>query len=250
MSEIWLKSLKLMCMIQYPEDIIPKEGYKISGFSLEDILHDLPDILISRRITGNINDYIDNDEKRPRLDTDCFGEHYVHLSVNLMNSKFRTEHIKYITKGEAGKRWDGKSICIKDYLAHIETSEDSSAVYYKVGTLHNHTFSKKQPLTKEPYKAMRKALGEMALKAFTGNESTKDAEFRGYIGIDHVPSNLNYWHCQVEIYPKDNENALQNDKSWRKEIFIHVLTNFLAYNFLTDNYSDYIIDTKHYKTVK
>lgn len=235
-----------MCEPFYPLEILPREGYKIDGFALDNIVTDYPEICISRRIDEDINEYIDNDEGRPHLDTDCFGEHYVHLSVNLMNSLFRNEHIKYRAKGEAGKPWKGQAISIEDYKAHIESQEDSTAVFYKVDSLHKHPFQAKQSLAKDQYNAMREFLGKKAMEAFSGRTIAQEVEFVGYVSIDHVPVNLNYWHCQVEIYPKDIEKQLQNNKSWREEIFTHVLNNILSYDFSTTAESSFEIAQKHY----
>ena len=235
-----------MCKFSYPLEIIPKAEYRKDGFSLDSILVDYPDICISRRVDEAIKDYIDNDEGRPHLDTDCFGEYYVHLSVNLMNSLFKNEYIKFCATGEAGKPWNGNAIKLEDYLVHIKVNETASAVFYKIGALHNRKFKKPLSLEKDPYNAMKEALKAHALQAFDGKNERQDVDFNGYVGVDHVPVNMNYWHCQVEIYPKDSDQELKNDKSWRKEIFIHVMNNILAYDFLTTAESDFVIDSKHY----
>ena len=234
-----------MCKIDYPQEILPKDDYVKEGFSLDGVVNDYPDICISRRIDDDVEKYVDEDEGCKHLDTDCFGEYYEHLSVNLMNSLFRNEHIKYQAKGDAGKKWQGQPVSLKDYEAHVSVHEDSTAVFYKVSSLHKRTFRTKLSLEKGPYNAMHEALKKKALAAF--NPPKTDVDFDGNVSIDHIPANLNYWHCQVEIYPKDVDKSLQNAKSWRQDIFTHVMTNILSYDFATEAESEYVIDEKYYK---
>ena len=67
------------------------------------------------------------------------------------------------------------------------------------------------------------------------------------VQIVHAPTNLNYWHLQLEVFPKGSEDELKNDNSWRRRIFEHIRDNRLIAKYMISPDMDYQIEETLYK---
>ena len=232
--------------MDYPIEIIPQPGY-IVPFPLEKLREKEHDYLVCYRITGSVDDNLEEGSFNGGrvLKKSCFS-HLAHMSMNLYGGLFKPEHVCFAQKKTASDIWDGKSpIKLKDYEGLFPVIDGATPIFYRASKLSvkgltiNMTFD-----NKDMYNSL---LALYPAKTFPPYQKGIRVDAVTDVKIVHMPTNLNYWHLQLEVYPKGSEDELKNEKSWRLRIFEHIRDNRLISKFLISPDMDYQIEEKLYK---
>ena len=236
--------------MNYPEEIIPRQNY-VKPFPLNRLITKNGDYHICYRIDGPLDCFSENgtfNGKRKLLKV-CF-KHMPHLSMNLHGGLFQPVYVRFVQKKPGSDEWDGtRAIAFQEYEQCISEIDGAVPVFYKASVLCQKgvkTFANFD--NKESYKAMRQLFPRMPFPDF---EEGIVVEIETNIDIKHVPTNLNYWHVQMEVYPATSEKELSNDKVlWRQEIFEHIRDNILRLHYEVKPSLDYSIPEEMYVEVK
>jgi hypothetical protein len=235
--------------MKYPEEITPQPDF-IKPFPLNELTKDDSDYHVCFRIDGALEDYTEPGmfNGRRKLMRKCF-LHMPHLSMNLHGGLFKPEHVKFVQKRPGSDNWDGNSaIDINEFikLNCIEEKPEAVPVFYESkiicqkGIKTRVTFS-----NKGSYKAMRDLFANVK---FPDYHEGIEVELSTNIKIVHVPTNLNYWHLQMEVYPESSDKVLNKDEpEWRQLIFENIRDNILRFYFQEKPTLEYIIPEKLYK---
>ncbi len=211
--------------MDYPESILPKANY-VTPFPLEAL--NQSDFSVTRRIRGKLDDNIDYVGGRARIDPDCLGT-IVGMSVNLLGGTFLPEFTSFHQSDRGKDTWNGTSnINLADYEGCYEDLGDEF-VFYKLPVLHRAIYP-------HEYKFEKKG----SFRAYQDFIEKKLNE-QFYVGIkvpititltlEHVPTNLNYWHFEMRVELIDEKKQINKRGSWRDLIFTHILTTVLCQEF-------------------
>lgn len=237
----------IMCVV-YPKQILPNEDF-LNPLLIQELHDEQNGFIMSRRIDKPVSDCsFPSTQGRRQLDIDCLGENIERLSMNLMGGAFMTNHLIFQQKGEGAKPWKGGIIRIEDFVSCIVVLPCGFPLYYSSNCLHrrhfctNLTFAKNE---KGKYDSLRAAAKSLALTVFTGDEVKVD--FESEIFIAHVPTNLNYWHVQMEVKPafEKDDSYFKNGNSWREDVYVQLLTDILSFEFLED-VTPSVVASKYY----
>lgn len=211
--------------MDYPESILPKANY-VTPFPLETLNHS--DFSVTRRIKGKLDDNIDYVGGRARIDPDCFGT-IVRMSVNLLGGTFLPEFTSFHQYDRGKETWDGTSdINLADYEGCYEDSGDDF-VFYKLPVLHGALYPHDYKFEKKGnYRAYQDFVENKLNVQFT--EGIK-VPITITLTLEHVPTNLNYWHFEMRVELTDEHKQINKGGSWRDLIFTHILTTILCQEF-------------------
>lgn len=233
--------------MEYPKEIIPSSRHK-PPFPLQALEEKNGAYEVCYRIIGGVKDnaYSDTLGGKTVLREECF-EHVVHMSINLMGGPFKPEYVCFSQKKPGSDEWKGGDVCFDDYAASIELLKNATPIFYLSSILNQPELSVSVSFdNSESYKSFKNTMG---------GEGWPDY-FKGirvnvpfYIRLEHVPTNLNYWHVQMEVYPKMTEEQLKNESGvWRKRIFEHIRTAILCFHFSDKAQLEYVIPEDMYLT--
>ena len=217
--------------MNYPEEIIPQPGY-IKPFPLNELTKDECDYHVCFRIDGALDDYLESGSfnGKRKLMRKCF-PHMPHLSMNLYGGLFKPEYVRFAQKSPGCNEWDGECIInINDFLGCIEENPQAIPVFYESKVISQQAIRTNVTFTnKDSYKAMKKVFKNVDFPDYyEGIEVTLETDIK----IVHVPTNLNYWHLQMEVYPALLDKEFANDgPEWRRLIFENIRDNILRWNF-------------------
>lgn len=207
-------------IIPYPWCLIPKRKYK-SRLCIDSLL-ETQKLFIVRRSDKNHSETF-NIFGTLRKDALTVKE-LPNLSMNLLGGKFKSKHLKFIPKGSSSNVWNGKdAIMLKDYENQYEIAQTSTPIFIEAGLLNN---------IQIPYNnAGREALKLAKLNKLDIDYSDPNLpklNEKGISKISHQPTNLNYWHVELQIFNKNNDKiAKAKDmvgKSASEYILIHIIS--------------------------
>lgn len=220
---------------EYPKHILPKVGWRV-GITGGEIRSLCEDAVIGRRMDGSIEDYTEQRLGELYLKSDALvSDSIPNLSTNLLGTVFRYEDFRFKQKEKGKDSWDGVSepddlISNQNYEKH---TGPMSVIGWEIKELDGVTFPYKRNFPKEAdYKAFKdkaeSSAEDIYLEEF-GNLPVDDnnshyKEVIGEIRLRHMPTNLNYWHFTIDLFPfEDKANAIKNTKSsWRKMMAYNV----------------------------
>lgn len=233
--------------MKYPEEIIPKPEY-VKPFPLQDLTKDESDYHVCFRIDGTLDDFTEpgSFNGKRKLMRKCF-PHMPHLSMNLHGGLFKPEHVKFVQKRPGCDEWDGETVIdIKDFINCIEEKPEATPVFFnskdigQKGIRTMVTFK-----NKDSYKAMKNIFSNVK---FPDYYEGIEVELYTDIKIVHVPTNLNYWHLQMEVFPAALDKALTKDEpEWRQLIFENIRDNILRWHYQEQPSLHYSIPENLYK---
>lgn len=219
-------------MMNYPIEIIPKSYYS-RRIDLEKVLAHSGCFYVCRTVYSPIEDIISEDfDGNKILDIDAFKEHVVGLSVNMMGGHYNESHLVYFTrmKHPSSEDWKGQTIKLTDFVGGFDRHPQAYPIYYSSEVLHRqpvrHSFFKPDKGRKQ---SLKESFGDSCDEIF-GDEWRTQCE----IFIAHKPTNLNYWHMQLEMKPalEDDDKSFKNDKAWRKDIYAQLISDILTKKFM------------------
>ena len=232
--------------MDYPSEIIPQPGYVVP-FPLDKLKELKGDYLVCYRITGSVGDNLEAGSFMGRrlLKKSCFS-HMAHMSMNLYGGLFKPEYVCFAQKRPASDPWNGKSeVKLEDYEGLYPAVEDAVPIFYRASSLTianlttNITFA-----NKDAYDSL---LALYPADPFPAYQKGLRVDVVTDVMIVHAPTNLNYWHLQMEVCPKGSEEELKNENSWRGRIFEHIRDNRLISKFMVSPDMDYQIEEALYK---
>lgn len=233
--------------MKYPEDIIPQPNF-VKPFPLDELTKDNCDYHVCFRIDGFLDDYTEAGafNGKRKLMRKCF-PHMPHLSMNLYGGLFKPEHVKFVQKKPGCDEWDGERIInIKDFLGCIEEKPEAVPVFFDSKVIRQQGIQTKVTFrNKDSYKAMKNVFSNVEFPEY--HEGVEVGLFTD-IKIVHVPTNLNYWHLQMEVYPACLDKALNRDEpEWRQLIFENIRDNILRWHYQEKPSLEYSIPDSLYK---
>ncbi len=236
--------------MNYPKEILPQPGYVVP-FPFKELLSIFGDYLLCYRIEGTIKDNQEEGEfnGKRKLKKSCF-KHVPHMSMNLYGGCFMPDDVRFIQHAPASDNWDGtSSIPLDDYLDFVDEKVNATPIFYRATTIcQNNIQTSVFIQDKKGYDSIVEAFKAPLLPPY---EKGKDMIIFTDIRINHIPTNLNYWHVQMEVYPPMSQQELEDDKpSWRKRIFNQIRDSILCYQYNEKPPIDYIIPKNMYiKTI-
>lgn len=235
--------------MSYPEEMIPQPGY-IIPFPFEVLIEQNGDYLLNYRISGSVeeNCEIGTFGGKRKLKRECFS-HVVHMSMNLHGGMFRPEYVRYVQKKPGSDSWDGQSkICLEDYVNVISEEENATPIFYEATKLCVRKLSTYLVFNNnDSYKAMKSVFPDCEFPKYQpGVTVTVYTDIK----IEHVPTILNYWHVQMEVYPQSNDEKLKDARTWRERVFNNIRDSILCYRYMEKPNMDYSIDKDIYMKYK
>jgi hypothetical protein len=195
---LWKHLAKACCLLyyrisgkKYPKKILPKVKY-LNAIDINEICnsHLITFIIRSDKPTENTFNDLEN------VRTDIFDPTKIaHLSMNLLGGFFIEEHIKFRPKMHttAVEKWKGERVFLSDLINDYEELKIYSPIFYNGIHLNNINVPFHFDLTDRHAKTIvRKLLNksEIEEKSFIAH---------GKLYSIHDPTNINYWHLELEI---------------------------------------------------
>ena len=233
--------------MNYPEEIIPKPNF-IKPFPLDELTKDDSDYHVCFRIDGELDAFTEagtfNGKKK--LMKKCF-PHMPHLSMNLHGGLFKPEHVKFVQKKPGCDEWDGESIIeLKEFVKCVEEKPEAIPVFFNSKLICQKGIRTLVSFkNKDSYKAMKAIFHNIK---FPDYQDGIEVELSTDIKIVHVPTNLNYWHLQMEVYPALLDKELSKDEpEWRRLIFENIRDNIFRWHYQDQPTLHYTIPEKLYQ---
>ncbi len=236
--------------MDYPKEILPKKGFVVP-FPFQKLSETCGDFLLCYRIDGSVEENLEPNtfNGQRKLKKTCF-VHLPHMSMNLHGGLFQPMHVRFIQKKSAGDRWDGKSdVSLEEHIEHVTENEHYVPVFYRASELCQKDIKTAVSFRdKSAFDAASKLFSESGY-SFPSYEKDKYFDINTEIRVEHVPTNLNYWHTQMEVYPPHGEKELKDDSAtWRKRIFTQIRDSILCYRYAETPQIDYQIPEDLYSS--
>jgi hypothetical protein len=231
---------RLKGQLTYPYRVIPKPYYLL--FLDLDAIINLQELFIVRRSDYSIEDTF--------TETGTVKDKVIHqddipgMSMNLLGSYFKVEHIKYRLLREAANKWQGKTIFLSNYVDLIDQFIIYSPIIYSSKTLHNVSipfiYDSNDKAAKKDVIAWEKATG------LTAELVKEEYRLKGRLFLQHEPSNLNYWHVELKLFDAMKKEVKKYEGTRRKTAIDYVLEHYLSIAYSEVPESLKKIDEKHY----
>lgn len=210
---------------------MPKQGYK-PRMDVNDILKSVEILAVVRRSPYALEFREEDGVKR--LSEDCITDEVFNYSMNLLGNVFNVdEHLQIRQTGIGRKDWDGVTM-LSDEDA-LKNSEDVPAfpIYFMVKDLQNVKIPYTKVIEKQSeYDELQKTSNALGRKIAEQTwEKGKPMHLEGLLRVNHIPTNLNYWHVTLDIYPPDKtEPIMKGNSKWHKKlrdgIFDYLATHY------------------------
>lgn len=234
--------------MEYPQEILPSKRF-VCPFPLFALVEKMGDYEVCYRLNGSVdaNKDVDGLGGKTVLKEECF-EHIAHLSMNLLGGLFRPEYVCFVQKKPGSEPWCGEDIKFEEYTPCVNEKNDAVPIFYLASKINQNNLTVTARFNdSQSYKKFKEIVGGTWPEFHEGISIEITSEVR----IEHVPSNLNYWHLQMEVYPEMSEDALNNESGvWRSRIFEQIKTAVLCHHFTETPSLKYTIPEELYvKTV-
>ena len=222
-------------MVDYPEEILP------SGFFVRKINFDsklvkrLGEFFVCRRIERPIEDYLYDDGRRKKVlnVAECLGKNLIGLSMNLMGTPFKENHLPYRAVNEGNKDWDGRRVLLDDFSGHTDNKGYGYPLYYSSKSIHRqripytHVIKNRDELNSISQNV--KSVAGLVAKKYPINANVEYELF-----IKHCPKNLNYWHVQMEIKEasRSDDETFEKERGWLMKMYKHEIFGILEKEYV------------------
>ena len=210
-------------MLFYPTIILPRKYYK-EKIDIKELFEDLKDFWVSRRIKGDFHKVATQYGGGWKIERDAFGDKIVGYSMNMEGAFFEgRKHVCFRQTGKGAMEWlNKKAIIFLLFLFNYEKVQ-GFPIFYKASLFHDVDI----PYEKKVQKAEYEKLNTPANKHKIIEDKFKTeglVEIKAHTFLKHAPSNLNYWHVQLQSFAAhDDTKELDSESKWRKAIFDYVL---------------------------
>lgn len=235
--------------MDYPKEILPQIGFVVP-FPFQKLLDTFGDYLLCYRINGSVKDNLESEtfNGRRKLKKTCF-THLPHMSMNLYGGLFKPCHVRFVQKKSACDTWDGISnVSLDEYLQCVSENDSYTPVFYRASELCQNIQTAVAFQDKSAYEAVVKFFVQSGF-TMPSYEKGKLVELPVKIRVEHVPTNLNYWHTQMEVYPPHGGMGLKDDSAkWRERIFNQIRDSILCYHYAEVPQMEYQIPEHLYRS--
>jgi|GEM_PF-5316626 len=216
-------------MQDYPEEIIPQQGWR-QNLDAESIISSQPKAWIAHRIEGDICSSTECGlgDDVPALTKEALPDKRMpNLSMCLLGATFLPRHFAYIQKNEGKEKWEKQDKRQTDTTDNYQTTDNFFVVAWELRQLHNKAIPYKRTFTsKSNY---TEAVGKIERHITEKWEDLKEDSngrttiLKATMKANHAPVRLNYWHFTIDIYPEDNsDKPLTNiSGNWRKHLAVN-----------------------------
>ena len=210
-------------MIFYPTIILPRRYYK-EMIDVKELFEDLKDFWVSRRGIGDFNKVATQYGGGWKIERDAFGDKIVGYSMNMEGAFFDgRKHVCLRQTGKGSKDWLNKKVIILLLYLFNYKKVQGFPIFYKASLFHDVDI----PYEKKVQKAEYDKLNTPAHKHKIIEDKFKTeglVELKAHTFLKHAPSNLNYWHVQLQTFAaNDDTKELDSQSKWRKAIFDYIL---------------------------
>jgi len=211
------KYYQLRGKYNYPLSILPKKSYR-HIIDIDNLLTE-GDFFLVRRSDKSVNETF-NELNILREDA-ILVKDVPGMSLNLLGGEFKSEHIMYSPKDNGSKRWKGERVYFFiDFKKSYVILSNPVHIYFPVKKLHGKTF----PYYRGKDDHTKKIISALNLKP----EQNGKYKFTGSSRITHDPTNLNYWHIELEL-KDDNGDRIKNASSaWITSAAQEALGHFIT----------------------
>lgn len=206
----------------YPYKLVPYEGL-IRSIDFESIFNEGDDFFIARRISGKPEDlvkYLSSEDvifkDEESILIDIFSE-IQSLSMTIMGGGAVSTDMKFEQKGEAKEDWKGKTLYPFSFKGLVNTTENYFTIVYKAESLHNQPIRYQQKFEKKT--DFEKNINNIEHNEENANillknfkKSNQYEMSPGQLQVKHKPTNLNYWHAELNLLPSDLLDPIKNTK--------------------------------------
>lgn len=224
-----------MAKPDYPREILPQQGWR-QCICTQDLVDRCPEAMLGRKLDGTKEHCInpeDNSIYMSVLPVDSIPN----LSCSLLGTFFKVNHLHFLPDNEGKTSWE-EGAMVGDEMMHEDNYNhfsDITVVGWKAKEVHgkplpySHVFDKKALY--DAFKEAAKGVAELRkievyldewedLKKNPTNSKLRIAEVVGETRVNHDPTNLNYWHFTIDIYPAETDIKPLKDvsKGWSKSI--------------------------------
>lgn len=223
-----VKYLKIFTNKCYPLEIIPSVKYKKE--ILIDSICNTQDFYITRRVNHNKENLLN--EIGILRDDVLQPKEVPMMSLNIMGGKFEHSHIKFRTLKEGNDKWNGKDeIFISDFFKCYEILDSSkiATIFFEGNKINSVIIPYCQPDTTE----LKKQVDHFFTHVPKPEKGSNGFEFEGKIIFKHDPTNLNYWHLELNVIDFKGDAITFKGATWQKRLFSHIISNTLLVNALT-----------------
>lgn len=215
--------------MEYPQEILPSKRL-VCPFPLCNLVDKMGDYEVCYRLNGPVdaNKDVDGLGGKPVLKEECF-EHIAHLSLNLLGGLFKPEYVCFVQKKPGCEPWCGENIKYEEFASCINKTADAVPIFYLASKINQTDFNVTAVFNdSQSYKMFKDIVGGTWPEFHRGIS----VEITSEVKIEHSPTNLNYWHLQMEVYPEMSKDALNNENGvWRSRIFEQIKTAVLCHHF-------------------
>ena len=210
-------------MFFYPTIILPRRYYK-EKIDIICLFEDLKDFWVSRRGEGDFKKVASQYGGGWKIERDVFGDKIVGYSMNLEGAYFDgNKHACIRQIGKGSDYWvNKKAIFLPCFLKDFMKVKGFS-IFYKASLFHDVDIPYEKKVQKSEYKVLNTDAHKhkIILDKF---EEEGLVKVNAHTYIKHAPTNLNYWHVQLQTFAaNDDTKELDSQSKWRKVIFDYIL---------------------------
>lgn len=214
-------------MVLYPTIILPRRYYK-EKIDIKSLFGDLKDFWVSRRGKGDFNKVASHYGSGWKIERDAFGDKIVGYSMNMEGAFFDgLKHVCLRQLGKGNHDWKNKRVIILLLYLWNYKKVEGFPIFYKASVFHDVEIPYEKKVQKSEYNLLT---SEAHKYKIIQDKFKKEGllEIKAHTYLKHAPSNLNYWHVQLQTFAaNDDFKELDSESKWRKAIFDYVLGRLL-----------------------
>lgn len=230
-----------MDVARYPHDLIPQVAWK-ERMCTEEMLETMGDFCLLRRCDCSEEKGIKIDMVAeggsPILTHDALTDQRIaNMSMSLLGTLFQKDDIRFKQKEEAMADWNGGEVDAVRLIENFveEVPEPWFVVVWLAGGLHNQEVPyKKGGIKQEDFEKFKEEVNTVSgiVLGTLAEYNAEEEPLYGVTKVNHRPSNLNYWHFTLDVYPATREGYIEEPQdNSEKKLLKKVGKQFLRYSF-------------------
>lgn len=220
----------------YPINLVPQTNWR-REIKADDLLEQVEDFCVIRRIDGNQEDCIDDVLGLPFIKNNVLKTNdAINMSVSLLGALFLANHICFRQVGEGCAPWAGEQVEAETLVAtHVEEiKQPHFGVIWFASQIHNKAVPYKKEFNKvseyKDFKEKVQFVSGIILEEFESYKNTENP-LQAMTRLNHRPTKLNYWHFTFDTYPADSREPLMKSGSWRTRLLEKITKDILRFSF-------------------
>lgn len=211
----------------FPKAVLPRKSY-IPKMEMEGVLSTTPRLFVARRMDALFNECVFKEGDVYYMRLDYLGEqrHLSQMSLDLLGACYSPDkHQKYRTKNKGNLPWDGEIVY---RIAPRDMFEYHSGECCSVAMEASKLMRIGLPYHKNLNQAQHK---ELVARGINLDKFVSKGPYLlyGELILEHMPTMLNYWHLQANVYPAGESKPMEGDeKGWKGELLEYLIQYLLA----------------------